>query len=706
MGLLTRQTWIIPLAFALAFGAAGYSTLRQLERNQREQMQSEVESRLAAAYAALEIWTHENSATAQVLAQDPRIRERVTALVRLARSQDEPLAALLASPLQKELQQIMAPVTEAYGMVGWGAQDRSGLMVANQLDAFVGQRPRASAAITPDVLRGKVRHTPPLIWDPAGDDAPAVVTMVVGAPLRNPKGTIIATFGYAMDPSAEFSHLLAMARPGSTGETYAFDANGVLVSSSRFEDQLREIGLLPDDPNVPAALTIAVRAPGGDMTQGYVPDLPLAARPLTKAAASAISGESGFDVDGYPDYRGVPVIGAWKWLPELEIGIASEIDVAEAYAGLAAVRLRFAILLGLLLAGALAMLVYSIVVARLRSRVEQVRQLGRYRVEKKLGQGGMGTVYLARHALLRRPTAIKILEGTDEGGSTGSTVEGEHVTRFEREVQVTSSLTHPNTIQIYDFGAAPDGSFYYAMEYVGGLTLQTLIASDGPQPEARVLHLMRQIAGSLAEAHSANLIHRDLKPSNIMLCERGGMVDFVKVLDFGLVRMMGSDQLGLTSTQALTGTPLYMPPEAVENPKDIDARADVYQLGAVAYFLLTGRPPFEGATVVDVLAKHMRERPDLPSDVLGHALSPDLERIVMRCLEKDPAARYDDANALVEAFESCAVEGSWAQPEARDWWRQWVEDHDEDGDPSSSGGSSTPSSYMIDLFDRLGRSTR
>jgi hypothetical protein len=705
MSFLTRQAWIIPLAFALAFSVVGYLNLSELERHQRAQMQSEVESRLRAAVAALQVWTEANSATALVLAQDPRIQERVVTLAELARTAAEPIEALRASPLQKELQQVMRPIAEAYGTTGWGGMDRNGLMVANQEDSFVGQRPRASAAITPDVLEGKVRHTAPLIWDPEGDAAPSVVTMIVLAPVRNEQGRVVATFGYAMDPLAKFTHLLATARLGSSGETYAFDANGVLVSSSRFEDQLREIGLLPDDPNVPAALMLSIRAPGGDMTQGFVPDLPVAARPLTKAAASAISGESGFDVDGYPDYRGVPVIGAWTWLPELQVGIATEVDVAEAYAGLASVRLRFAILLGLLVAGSLTMLVYSLVVARLRGRVEEARQLGRYSLEKKLGQGGMGTVYLARHALLRRPTAIKVLEGGEVAGSTGSATEGEHVTRFEREVQVTSSLTHPNTIEIYDFGSAPDGSFYYAMEYVGGLTLSALVEHDGPQPEARVLHLMRQVAGSLAEAHAAGVIHRDLKPSNIMLCERGGLVDFVKVLDFGLVRITGGDDLAITSTQALTGTPLYMSPEAVENPKGVDARADVYQLGAVAYFLLTGRPPFEGKTVVDVLAKHMQERPEPPSEVLGHAVSVELERIILRCLEKDPDARFEDAGALVEALESCPVEGTWDQRQARAWWQRWIEDHQEELDGASSGGSA-PSGYMIDLAERLQRSSR
>jgi hypothetical protein len=693
MSLLIRHAWIIPLFFALTFGAAGYSALSELERDQRGQLRSKLESRLEAAVVALRIWTGDNEATALVLAQDPRIRRHVFSLAEIVRTAPgDPAAASRDSVHQRELREVMKPFSDAYGFGGWGAQDRSGRMVANMDDARIGHRPQASVAVTPDILAGKVRHSAPLIWDQGGDNPGNVVTIVVGAPVRDEDGEVFATFGFALDPSREFAPLLAHARLGETGETYAFNRDGVMVSPSRFEEQIRAIGLLPEDPNVPAELTLAIRTPGGDMTQGYVPALPVAARPLTLAAASAISGESGYDLDGYPDYRGVPVVGAWTWLPELQVGLASEMDVAEAYAGLYAVRLRFGILIGLLVTGALAMLVYSIVVARLRGRVEAARELGRYKVERKLGQGGMGTVYLARHALLRRPTAVKVLEAEVDGGSTGSTDSSEGVTRFEREVQVTSSLSHPNTIEIYDFGEAPDGSFYYAMEYVGGLTLSALVDREGPISESRVLGLMKQVAGSLAEAHAAGLIHRDLKPSNIMICERGGIHDFVKVLDFGLVRATESDELTRTSTQALTGTPLYMSPEAVENPRALDARADVYQLGAVTYFLLTGHPPFEGKTVIDVLAKHMQERPPLPSEVIGAPVSEDLERLVLRCLEKDPAARFDHAGELLRAFEACAVAGAWTRDDADAWWESWSSEYGADAlDQTIASGSSAPS---------------
>ena len=191
----------------------------------------------------------------------------------------------------------------------------------------------------------------------------------------------------------------------------------------------------------------------------------------------------------------------------------------------------------------------------------------------------MGKVYRARHALLRRPTAVKLLEA--------ASASGEAVTRFEREVQAASSLTHPNTIAIFDYGRTPEGVFYYAMEFLDGITLGELVGEDGAQPESRVVFIMRQMVESLAEAHAAGMIHRDLKPSNVMLCERGGLRDFAKVLDFGLVRAEDSDDLTVTSVESLTGTPLYLSPEALESPETVSPRSDVYQLGAIAYYLLT-----------------------------------------------------------------------------------------------------------------------
>jgi serine/threonine-protein kinase len=282
----------------------------------------------------------------------------------------------------------------------------------------------------------------------------------------------------------------------------------------------------------------------------------------------------------------------------------------------------------------------------LETKAAAARHLGQYRLGRRLGAGGMGEVYLAEHVLLRRDCAIKLIRPDRSSDATA-------LKRFEREVQTTATLTHPNTVQIYDYGHAEDGTFYYVMEYLPGLTLAQLVQQDGRLPIARAVHLVRQVCGALREAHAAGLIHRDIKPGNIMICERGGVSDVVKLLDFGLVRLAGgAAEPGLTGEHTVAGTAEYMAPEQAAGRADIDHRADLYALGAVAYFLLTGRPPF-GGSVGQILAAHQyepppplsRSRPEVPAA---------LEAVVLRCLEKDAAARFPDAKALDDALADCS----------------------------------------------------
>ena len=237
--------------------------------------------------------------------------------------------------------------------------------------------------------------------------------------------------------------------------------------------------------------------------------------------------------------------------------------------------------------------------------------------------------------------------------------------RFEREVQLTASLAHPNTVAVFDFGRTPDGVFYYAMEYLPGLTLEEVVAGDGPQPASRVAFVLRQILGSLGEAHAVGLIHRDVKPSNVILCERGGLSDVVKVLDFGLARELDSAD-GLSQTGALVGTPLYLAPEAVRSAAP-DHRSDLYALGAVGYLLVTGRPVFEGRTVVEVCGHHLHTPPMPPSERLGRPVPAPLESFILSCLAKDPGDRPQTAEAAI-ALLGDVDEPPWAQADARAWW--------------------------------------
>jgi len=311
---------------------------------------------------------------------------------------------------------------------------------------------------------------------------------------------------------------------------------------------------------------------------------------------------------------------------------------------------------GVALCGAASHVIYG-----LRREVREARKLGQYLLEHKLGEGGMGMVYRARHVLLRRPTAIKLLLPEKAGE--------EQVARFEKEVRLTATLTHPNTITIYDYGRSPDGLFYYAMELLDGATLADVVEIDGPQPPARVAHILDQVAGSLGEAHGVGLIHRDIKPTNIMLCERGGEPDVAKVLDFGLVKEVSEAQgISLTRADVVTGTPLYMAPEAILAPDTVDVRSDLYALGAVGYFLLTGTHLFDGRTAMEVCMKQVNEVPEPPSERLGADLPPDLEALVSACLAKDPASRPASARAFQDRLRACEDLGIW---DGRWWWEEY-----------------------------------
>jgi serine/threonine-protein kinase len=300
----------------------------------------------------------------------------------------------------------------------------------------------------------------------------------------------------------------------------------------------------------------------------------------------------------------------------------------------------------------------------LRQEASAARQLGQYVLKWRLGSGGMGEVYLAEHVLLRRPCAVKLIR-------PDRTADVNNWLRFEREVQATATLTHPNTVQIFDYGHAEDGTFYYAMEYLPGLNLEELVKRDGPLPPECAIHLLRQVCGALHEAHAAGLIHRDIKPSNIIACQRGGLHDVAKLLDFGLVRSYGAGSGAdhLTQEGAVAGTPAYMSPEQADGKQDLDARSDIYSLGAVAYFLLTGQPPFVRPTPLQTLIAHLRDEA-APLDQLRADVPGDLQALVLRCLEKDPARRFAAARSLDKALAACRVAGLWTEERAAGWRRQ------------------------------------
>jgi hypothetical protein len=318
---------------------------------------------------------------------------------------------------------------------------------------------------------------------------------------------------------------------------------------------------------------------------------------------------------------------------------------------------------------ALIAVIPSKIMVRLGRHVQRARELGSYRLVTLIGRGGMGEVWHATHRMLARPAAIKLIKPEILGASSENATAA-IVRRFQREAEAASRLQSPHTIRLYDFGQTRAGVFYFAMELLEGLDLETLVRRFGPLPPERVVYLLRQACHSLGEAHEVGLVHRDVKPANIYTCRLGREYDFVKVLDFGLVKYDQDESIldTIKSAELTTGTPAYMAPEMASGADPVDRRADLYALGCVGYWLLTGQMVFDADSPLKMLIQHIQALPVPPSIRTGRTVPLDLERVIMRCLEKDPTRRPQSADELLAELDRVAVDPAWTQARARGWW--------------------------------------
>ena len=309
---------------------------------------------------------------------------------------------------------------------------------------------------------------------------------------------------------------------------------------------------------------------------------------------------------------------------------------------------------------------------RMGRQIREARELGSYELVEQIGAGGMGSVWRARHRLLARDAAVKLVK-QEALGDTESAAQAQ-LRRFEREAQATALLQSQHSIRLFDFGAADDGSFYYVMELLSGRDLESLVKEFGPLPHERAMYLLRQVCHSLAEAHARGMVHRDLKPANIFLCRMGLEFDFVKVLDFGLVQTRRADASSAVTETAITaekliGTPAYMAPEIILGRDDVDRRADVYAIGCVAFYLLTGTRVFQDGNQMQMLVDHVHAEAVPPSSRLGAPLPREVDVFVLDCLRKNPNDRPQDATELLERITAYNLAGRWSNSQARAWWQ-------------------------------------
>jgi serine/threonine-protein kinase len=634
-----RLALLLLLAALLGVGLWAY---RGAENSLREIRATGMRTLLNTQVGTLEQWISERRHEAEQLAGDSELS---AGIVRLASSR----------AVNGDGNRIVGSVLDKAGAIGITAvlviDPRGRILAASEAQ-------RTGRSVSPDFLAHLVpalngRSTFLRPYSAPGNDPGTreIGRAWIATPIHAANGKIVAVLALGSPVDKGFAGLFEAARPGESGEALAFDGGGWLLAPSRHAADLAQRGLAP---------------------RLALPDTE--SERLTRLAVAALAkrGEHGEGnlLTPYQNYLGRDVIGAWRWLREHDIGVAIEIEADEAYAPLTYLQVGFGVVLLFMFAVWLSGFLSPNALASLLGRDRGARQLGPYRLLRQIGEGAISNVYLAQHRMLKRPAAVKVLKQQ-------STKE-EWTARFQREVQLSSLLHHPNTIAIYDYGTGPGGEFWYAMEYLEGLSLADLVERYGPVPPSRTAYILRQACASLWEAHSGGLVHRDIKPQNIMLCEIRGERDFVKVLDFGLVKQItGERTRDLTGTMRILGTPLYMSPERIRNPSDADGRADIYALGAVGFFLLTGKRLFETETEHDLTYHVLHTLPRLASECSPFAVPAELDALIGRCLEKDLALRPQTVAEVASALDGVLVHTPWTRAQIDAWWaRHWVGEND------------------------------
>ncbi len=669
--LFDHPIWsLLVVALVLCLGLWTYVAVKS---SMRELRTDGLTALLNTQLGALEIWIDDKASDARRWVNDPRVRALVLRLVKNAEAEGANARAMCAAPERQALLALLESFVNEERGIGINVINRAGQVIASRSDENCGRFvSHAMRERLRSVFAGETRFLAPMSEFERLAQAPSAAARDplawVEAPVAGDDGRVVAALGLGTYAKDRFDAIFKLSRLGESGEAYAFDRQGRLLSESRFADQASRA-----TPSGQSGGAAAFGAPQLDPGAGRPESTPASGagegtrltalvETAVRAGGSADAGTlQGIILDPYRNYVGAPVVGAWAWLPKHDFGIAVEMGQKEAFAPLGRISTVFAVVLGALGSVAAVLVATILWMMRLQSEVANARRVGSYVLLKKLGEGGMSTVYLARHALLKRPTAVKLLKlhrATDE-----------LVTRFEREVRIASRLTHPNTIEIFDFGRAPEGTPYYAMEYVEGINFADLVERFGPQVPSRVAYLLRQVCGSLKEAHDLGLVHRDIKPHNLMLCRRGGELDVVKVLDFGLVKDTTENDAGaLSKSLRILGTPLYMSPERIRDASAADARDDIYAAGAVGYYLLTGRPVFESSSDLDVATQVLNTPALRPSRLAPQPIPEQIDLAIYRCLAKSRTDRPQTIDELIDIFDTVLGAFPWRMAAAQEWW--------------------------------------
>ncbi len=626
----------------------------------------------SSAVSKVSLFLDRETRKAQSWADDPNVRLSIDALVELAREQgDVPSPefslALSQSPHSDSLAASLRQLAKN-DQVEFAVWNRSGNTLATTMRIFepVGE------PVTVDlveqlshVMRGKAQLFGPTMLASPGEagtsnqtqSGPDPIVMGMICPVRNEAGQVEAALMIAgTDLYARFNEMVSTAIDQDAGDCYMVNAGGVLVTHSQHAHELVLNGVIQADDGT-LATRLLVADPG---TEKFSGDLRARfGKPLTHSAPNLVRQGSGASSEPYRNYAGELVNGVWYWFSDYDIGLITERDHERSLAPARSIMSKFWYLSGLLSVVLLGASYFSGLFSKKSGRPDPLLQ---YEIGEPIGSGGMGVVFRAKHRHLGRPTALKVLRPDRQ--------EPDDLLRFDREARVAAALDNPHIVTIYDYGRTADGEFYTAMEFLRGLTLNEVVARSGPQSIGRVLCILRQICDAIIGAHAASLLHRDLKPQNVMLSLDASVGDWAVVFDFGLAKPLEPVKGMYQTSEAIwSGTPMYMAPERFRDPTVMDLRSDIYSLGCIAYYLLTGRPPFSECDPESLFALIISHDPISLQTHLGEPVPETVEKFVRQCMAKSADDRFQSVQKLADRIDELRNEFPWSVDQASKWWK-------------------------------------
>jgi tRNA A-37 threonylcarbamoyl transferase component Bud32 len=661
--------WLFLAAFTPT-ALVGWWTYDKVTQTLRQAVENELRGVADSVAVSVEHFLDDQARLAESWCRQPSLRDAIIGLNQIPRDEDF-VEELKRSTHAKEIRSQLVGLSQNPNIkyVIW---DRTGTIIASWLDdgADLG------ATVAPDgaanlarAMRGEtVLYGPELLREEGTGFIPETDRPVMAEimPVEDESGRIIGAMlirGFGMFSS--FDDVFRKSSESGSFDIYAVNSSGVMVSNSPVASSLRDAGVLQTErPFV--ALGLRVTDPGVRLTAGETGMAETSRigsrriQPLTHAVAGATAGRSGQRTDAYPNYAGIPVVGAWRWIDRWDIGVIVERRAESVYQTANIVGVGF-LSAGGLLAGVLLLAARRI--AKWIAVAHAVTHpLSRYEIISELGSGGMGLVYRARHSQLGRDTALKVLRGDRHHTE-------DHL-RFDREAKLAASLRNPHTVTIYDYGRSEAGEAYCVMEFLEGLTLYEVVARSGFQNFGRCLYILRQICDSLGEAHQLGLVHRDVKPQNVMLSLDAAVGDWAVVFDFGLAKPLEPDVDSYQTAETIwAGTPMYMAPERYREPNKSDPRSDIYSIGCIAYFLLSGRPPFIECDPESLFALVLTEQP-ISLDIHRDAAVPEeIVWFVERCMAKRVEDRFQTVGEVAEVLDRLIQSYPWTVNDARNWWR-------------------------------------